>query len=222
MRASTAAAAAVAALQDPLQKLEEEEEALRREERELRGRTVRAGWLWKQGHNFKTWKRRWFVLRGSELSYFSKAEEAVSRGTVDLLDFYLVPSEVPKPGVSMRLCNKRIAGTELDYLIYAETVEDFVHWVRSIALVHRDFEDFESKKLELAARREQLQESLQRRAAMQAALEEQRRIENEVKQAKAAKRLRKLQRTNASSSTRSMRSLARTAPSPSPAGKEPQ
>jgi hypothetical protein len=34
---------------------------------------VRSGWLWKRGRVLKTWKRRWFELRGDDLRYFKAA-----------------------------------------------------------------------------------------------------------------------------------------------------
>jgi hypothetical protein len=39
-------------------------------------RVWKQGWLWKQGHVRKNWKRRWFILRGFELSYAKKAPAA--------------------------------------------------------------------------------------------------------------------------------------------------
>lgn len=42
----------------------------------LESRLLRAGWLMKQGHRFKTWKRRFFVLRGPELAYYRKGPPA--------------------------------------------------------------------------------------------------------------------------------------------------
>lgn len=32
------------------------------------------GWLIKQGHVFKTWKKRWFTLQGTKISYFSSPD----------------------------------------------------------------------------------------------------------------------------------------------------
>lgn len=34
----------------------------------------KAGWLTKQGHQFKTWKRRWFILKNTKLSYYKKPQ----------------------------------------------------------------------------------------------------------------------------------------------------
>ena len=34
------------------------------------GKTDMEGWLHKQGDRYKTWNKRWFVLRGPNLFYF--------------------------------------------------------------------------------------------------------------------------------------------------------
>jgi hypothetical protein len=39
---------------------------------ELESRMVQEGWMVKQGHKFKSWKRRYFVLTGYDLTYFRK------------------------------------------------------------------------------------------------------------------------------------------------------
>ncbi len=44
-------------------------------------RAVKAGFLTKQGHKFKNWKRRWFVLRGRMLSYYRKPTDVTPAGT---------------------------------------------------------------------------------------------------------------------------------------------
>jgi hypothetical protein len=41
---------------------------------ELLSRTWAQGWLVKQGHVRKTWRRRWFLLRGCNLTYFRSAQ----------------------------------------------------------------------------------------------------------------------------------------------------
>lgn len=42
------------------------------------------GWLHKQGDKYKTWNKRWFVLKGSNLFYFKspkvKSRDHLSRG----------------------------------------------------------------------------------------------------------------------------------------------
>ncbi|CAK4682844.1 unnamed protein product [Aphanomyces euteiches] len=48
---------------------------------------VHEGWLVKRGHNWKTWKKRWFVLTSdAKLEYFKKRNRKKSKGKVDLRD----------------------------------------------------------------------------------------------------------------------------------------
>jgi len=42
------------------------------------------GFLTKQGGSIKTWKRRWFVLKGSTLYYFKTKQDAEETGRIDL------------------------------------------------------------------------------------------------------------------------------------------
>lgn len=43
-------------------------------------RDTKAGFLLKQGHKVRNWKRRWFVLRGQTLLYFRKAGDEEPAG----------------------------------------------------------------------------------------------------------------------------------------------
>jgi hypothetical protein len=61
---------------------------------------------------FKNWKRRWFVLRGCELSYFRKQpKESVGAagipptpaGELDIRDFRLERAQIAKSAFGMRL-----------------------------------------------------------------------------------------------------------------------
>ena len=42
------------------------------------------GWLTKEGRRFKSWKRRWFRLEGSTLSYYSDRVAAKPKGSISL------------------------------------------------------------------------------------------------------------------------------------------
>jgi hypothetical protein len=46
--------------------------------------SIKEGWLTKQGGAIKTWKKRWFVLRSSSLSYYKEQKDTVPQGTIDL------------------------------------------------------------------------------------------------------------------------------------------
>ncbi|KAG1672501.1 hypothetical protein FOA52_002810 [Chlamydomonas sp. UWO 241] len=47
----------------------------------------RCGWLTKQGDYIKTWRRRWFVLKGGKIFWFLNdcvTQESVPRGVIDV------------------------------------------------------------------------------------------------------------------------------------------
>jgi hypothetical protein len=47
------------------------------------------GWLHKQGDKYKTWNKRWFVLKGSNLFYFKSPKVSCQRqGMVNLNERY--------------------------------------------------------------------------------------------------------------------------------------
>ena len=74
---------------------------------ELLSRTWAQGWLVKQGHVRKTWRRRWFLLRGCNLTYFRSAQAIGADralpdgGTPEIAAAYSEPSSAaPARGVS--------------------------------------------------------------------------------------------------------------------------
>jgi len=46
--------------------------------------TVKQGFLTKEGETYKNWKRRWFVLKGMQLSYFKKQADKKPIKSLDL------------------------------------------------------------------------------------------------------------------------------------------
>jgi hypothetical protein len=47
----------------------------------------RAGWLMKQGEHIKTWRRRWFVLKGGKIFWFKDqhvSAQSVPRGVIEV------------------------------------------------------------------------------------------------------------------------------------------
>ena len=42
------------------------------------GKAEMEGWLHKQGDRYKTWNKRWFVLRGANLFYFKSPKVKIS------------------------------------------------------------------------------------------------------------------------------------------------
>ena len=58
----------------------------------------KAGWLWKEGHKVKSWKRRWCILDNGVLFYFEAAEasNAKPKGTIPLRGALLRDPKTPR------------------------------------------------------------------------------------------------------------------------------
>lgn len=50
----------------------------------------KSGWLTKKGHQVKNWKRRWFVLKDSALSYYKSPKDATPAGVIPISDIWRV------------------------------------------------------------------------------------------------------------------------------------
>ncbi|XP_078576155.1 rho GTPase-activating protein 24-like isoform X2 [Branchiostoma floridae x Branchiostoma japonicum] len=107
-----------------------------------RQKVLHSGWLRKQGGVVKTWQRRWFVLRGDQLFYYTKEDESKLQGTIFLPGNNVVelppspddPSRflfevVPGPG------NQRINASHETYLIQAASQSEMEAWIRAIRRV---------------------------------------------------------------------------------------
>jgi len=91
-------------------------------------KVLKEGYLTKEGGGFKSWKRRWFVLRNDALSYFKKEGDAEPIGVISLLSTGIIKSadrkkklntfEVPTPSRTFFLC--------------AENEADRQSWLESI------------------------------------------------------------------------------------------
>lgn len=53
----------------------------------------KSGWLTKKGHQFKNWKRRWFVLKDSALSYYKSPKQTTPAGVIPVSDILRVVSD---------------------------------------------------------------------------------------------------------------------------------
>jgi hypothetical protein len=168
----------------------------------MRTRLVRQGWLFKQGHKFKNWRRRWFVLLGFKLLYYKKAPatlpsaalatppvegdvatmpatpmgssigggrpvstastastvvlsrsggdlDTAPAGSLDLRDYTLEEAVLKQSSLALRLVSRRALNDEL--LMYAETNEEFVGWVKALSSVIAQAEDLQLALLSLEA-----------------------------------------------------------------------
>eukprot|EP01089_Gocevia_fonbrunei_P023482 TRINITY_DN9947_c0_g1_i1.p1 TRINITY_DN9947_c0_g1~~TRINITY_DN9947_c0_g1_i1.p1 ORF type:complete len:133 (-),score=18.41 TRINITY_DN9947_c0_g1_i1:16-381(-) len=87
---------------------------------------LKEGWLNKQGGKRKTWKKRWFALRSTELSYYNKkpAKSARPAGRIQLssiLNVEPVANDTKSRKVNAKSRFRiQVAGPRQQYLIEGE------------------------------------------------------------------------------------------------------
>ncbi|KAK2948397.1 hypothetical protein BLNAU_16652 [Blattamonas nauphoetae] len=90
------------------------------------------GWLTKQGHVMKNWKRRWFSLRDGVLYYSEKPTSAKEKGTIPLKGMNVKNGEdkTDKP-FCFHIHDPNNPGVK-EYFIYADDVNQMNAWVAAI------------------------------------------------------------------------------------------
>jgi len=102
----------------------------------------KVGFLMKQGHQVKNWKRRFFVLFQGKLTYFvdrSKKEKDAGvdeKGKLLLHDYVIIKGFTGKKNLSILLSHK--SSPEKDYLIEASSPEERAEW-DSALMIHIKF-----------------------------------------------------------------------------------
>ena len=89
------------------------------------------GWLTKEGHIIKNWKRRWFVLAGGHMIY-SVAPGAKAKGLINLSE---VTELAKAPEAKMQPAFKLVFqkdGKNVIYLIAADSPQSFNDWYKAL------------------------------------------------------------------------------------------
>lgn len=87
------------------------------------------GWLTKQGGSIKTWKKRWFVLKGQQVYYFKSNKDNVVTGVIDLEPDSFVKEE---PAAKKKKNMFSVGTKKRIFFIAAETPEDMTSWIEAI------------------------------------------------------------------------------------------
>ena len=109
---------------------------------ELEATVWLSGWLVKQGHAFRNWRRRWFVLSGYELRYY-KAPPPTSgpapppQRTVDIRDYDLQQATLPRTPPLLRLLPRPSAAAgSVTFLMHADLgaphSADYAAWMDAL------------------------------------------------------------------------------------------
>ena len=93
------------------------------------------GYLWKEGHNRKNWKRRWFVLEEQQLRYYATPDALEPIGTVALQGSSVVTCKHARQGkFAFRLAVEKTAdGNSHDkYILAGDSEAESLHWAKSL------------------------------------------------------------------------------------------
>ncbi|CAO3591763.1 unnamed protein product [Absidia cylindrospora] len=96
------------------------------------------GWLYKQSDKYKTWNKRWFVLKGSNLFYFKSPKDVRMKGIINLRGYRMICDETICVGqYSFKAQHER----ERTFYFYADTDLSMKAWIQSLikATIARDF-----------------------------------------------------------------------------------
>lgn len=96
------------------------------------------GWLHKQSDKYKTWNRRWFVLKGPNLFYFKSPRDVRMKGIINLRGYKISIDEDIHPG---KYCFKAKHERERTFFFYTDGDVDLRQWVKALmkATISRDF-----------------------------------------------------------------------------------
>merc|ERR1712137_837727 len=91
----------------------------------------KSGFLTKQGGNFKSWKTRWFVLKGDTIYYFKSKKDTEQTGEIKLGS---TSSCNPEPAQSKKGRYRFSVGTvNRIFHIFSESEQDMQDWVEKIS-----------------------------------------------------------------------------------------
>ncbi|KAI7889824.1 uncharacterized protein EV154DRAFT_445700 [Mucor mucedo] len=96
------------------------------------------GWLHKQGDKYKTWNKRWFVLKGTNLFYFKSPKDVRMKGIINLRGYKIIVDEAIHAG---KYCFKAQHDRERTFFFYTDTEESMRVWLKMLmkTTIARDF-----------------------------------------------------------------------------------
>jgi len=86
------------------------------------------GWLTKQGGSFKSWKRRYFVLKAGVIYYYKTEKDTVITGRIDLTS----ASSVKEDSTKGKKYLFAVTTSKRTFYVQAEKQEDLQGWITAI------------------------------------------------------------------------------------------
>ncbi|KAG1196236.1 hypothetical protein G6F35_013024 [Rhizopus arrhizus] len=87
------------------------------------------GWLHKQGCKYKTWNKRWFVLKGSNLFYFKSSKDVRMKGIINLRGYRIITDESIQPG---KYSFKAQHEEERTFYFYTDNENSMKSWITNL------------------------------------------------------------------------------------------
>ncbi|KAI8075922.1 uncharacterized protein B0P05DRAFT_546934 [Gilbertella persicaria] len=96
------------------------------------------GWLHKQSDKYKTWNKRWFVLKGTNLFYFKSPKDVRMKGIINLRGYKIIVDETIHAG---KYCFKAQHERERTFYFYTDSEESMRTWLKMLmkTTIARDF-----------------------------------------------------------------------------------
>ncbi|CAO3652931.1 unnamed protein product [Mucor hiemalis] len=96
------------------------------------------GWLYKQGDKYKTWNKRWFVLKSNNLFYFKSPKAIRMKGIINLKGYRIEVDDSIHPG---KYCFKAIHDRERTFYFATDHEKSMRGWLKALmkATIIRDY-----------------------------------------------------------------------------------
>ncbi|KAF9907796.1 polar growth protein [Linnemannia zychae] len=99
---------------------------------DLIGKPDYAGWLKKRGDTYRTWKSRWFMLKGVTLYYMNSPKDNASKDYINLIGYKIIQDENIYAG---KYCFKAVHDDLRNFYFYTESENDMKGWLKALMKV---------------------------------------------------------------------------------------
>jgi hypothetical protein len=99
---------------------------------ELIGKPDYAGWLKKRGDTYRTWKSRWFMLKGVTLYYMNSPKDNASKDYINLIGYKIIQDENIYAG---KYCFKAVHDELRNFYFYTESESEMKGWLKALMKV---------------------------------------------------------------------------------------
>ncbi|KAF8946285.1 polar growth protein [Haplosporangium gracile] len=99
---------------------------------DLIGKPDYAGWLKKRGDTYRTWKSRWFMLKGVTLYYMNSPKDNASKDYINLIGYKIIQDENIYAG---KYCFKAVHDELRNFYFYTESENEMKGWLKALMKV---------------------------------------------------------------------------------------